>query len=938
MRNWLVVVLLLFVSCLSYAQKIKGYVYDVATDEVLTGVNIFYKDKGVPQGTITDIGGQYELDIPVGNVTVTFSYLGYETVHHPLIVRRGQDIALNVPMRMESNMMDEVVVSVGRYEQKLSEVTVSMDVLKASDIAIQNPTDLSAVLNTMPGVDVIDKQPSIRGGGGWTWGVGSRSLILVDGMSVLTPSVGEINWNMIPMENIDQVEVIKGASSVLYGSSALNGLINVRTARPGLDPKTKANVYLGIYGDPENDDYVWWGNDFWSDGKYEVEPFLRRNVLSGIRNPIYTGMDVSHSRRIGNLDVSGSMNIFTDEGYRQGNYNKRFRIGGNLTYHDPNIRGLNYGLNGNFLSSDNANFFIWHSAEQAYKQSALANMGRQGNSFYIDPFVNYINEEKGTIHRLKGRFYHKADGIKSKRTDKSIFEIAENLNFNYDAIPDLMKIVEDPLGELLPRFIGYLPDVMDGYFGGAAKEVEKLANEFFPGAKPPAYVDLVSWIMGHTPLPSGSDDLLPWLAGTMTPTTDNSNPPDNTSSYYIDYQFNKKYENAQFTTGITFDHTKTDSYVTGLHKSDNVGLFVQYDRKFFDKLSASLGMRLEYYRVDSLYKEAETNVFGAKMPFKPILRGGLNYELAEHSFIRASVGQGYRYPSIAEKFVFKDIGGVAAYPNNNLKAEKGFSAELGIKQGYKVGSFMGYLDVAGFYNYYKDMIEFEFGLFNSQTFDYVTNLMDVITMITEGQMPGFGTRFQNISKARIYGVDASVNGIWDINPTTKMTYNLGYVYTEPIDLNADKINAEEAANTDILAMKLKSNTSKYLKYRQKHSAKAVMDFYWKRFSIGTNLAWKSKTLAVDYMLVDERPIGPNHDKKYEDLMDYVRGILFYGLDDYWKEKNKGYFTMDLRLGFNMTKNVHLQASVTNLLNTEYSLRPMDVSPPRTFIFRINTTF
>lgn len=934
MRNYVIVALLLFISHLSVAQKVKGYVYDASNEEPLAGVNIYYKDKGDTQGSVTDMDGLYELNIPAGNVTLTFSYLGFETVNHPLIVRRGQDLTLNVPMKMQANLMDEVVVSVGRYEQKLSEVTVSMDVLKATDIARQNPTDLSAVLNTMPGVDVTDKQPSIRGGSGWTYGVGSRSQILVDGMSVLTPSVGEINWNMIPMENIEQVEVIKGASSVLYGSSALNGLINVRTARPGLDPKTKVNAYLGLYGNPKNEKYKWWGNDFWSENKYPVEPFLRRNVLSGIRNPIYNGLDISHSRRINNLDVAGSMNIFTDEGYREGNYNKRVRIGGNITYHDPNIHGLNYGLNGNFLSNDYASFFMWRSAEEAYTQSPLANMGRQGNSFYIDPFMNYTNIENNTTHRLKGRFYHKADRIKSRRTDKTILEIADNMGFNYDAIPELVNIAQNPAKELLPKFLPHLTNILAGDFRGAAKEVEDLANHFFPNAKPADYVDLVSWIMGNTPLPSFSNtsEVLPWLVGTMTPGNDNNTPPDNTSSYYLDYQFNKKYENAQFTTGATFEHLRTDSYVSGLHKSDNIGLFIQYDRKFFDKLTASLGMRLEYYRVDSLYREAETKVFGAKFPFKPILRGGLNYELAEHTFIRASVGQGYRYPSVMEKFVFKDIGGIAAYPNELLGAEKGFNAELGIKQGYKIGNFMGYLDVAGFYNYYKDMIEFQFGLFNNNTFEYVTNLMDVITMIQNNQTPGFGTRFENISRARIYGVDASINGLWNINSDMKMTYNVGYVFLQPIDVDADKVNAAEEANTDLLAVKSKSNTSKYLKYRQKHSAKAVLDFYWKRFNIGTNMTWKSKTLAVDYFMVDER------DKAYPDLMDYVRGIIFPGLHDYWMDKNKGYFVMDLRLGFNLNKNINIQCSVNNLLNKEYSLRPMDVSAPRTVVLRMNTTF
>ena len=57
-----------------------------------------------------------------------------------------------------------------------------------------------------------------------------------------------IRDSTIPLENVEQVEVIKGASSVLYGSSALNGIINIRTARPGLTPKTRFMAYVGVYG------------------------------------------------------------------------------------------------------------------------------------------------------------------------------------------------------------------------------------------------------------------------------------------------------------------------------------------------------------------------------------------------------------------------------------------------------------------------------------------------------------------------------------------------------------------------------------------------------------------------------------------------------------------------------------------------------------------
>ena len=93
--------------------------------------------------------------------------------------------------------------------------------------------------------------------------------------------------------------------------------------------------------------------------------------------------------------------------------------------------------------------------------------------------------------------------------------------------------------------------------------------------------------------------------------------------------------------------------------------------------------------------------------------------------------------------------------------------------------------------------------------------------------------------------------------------------------------------TDPLQMKEKSNTGKYLKYRPKHSFKATVDFQWKRINLGANVAWKSKILAVDYLMMDERP------KAQLDLMDYVRGIAFgYSkgetLATYWKKHNTDY--------------------------------------------------
>ncbi len=928
MKNFVLLVFIITSTIHVCGQTITGYVRDAETDEALIGVNVFYKEKDNTTGAATDNQGHYVIKVPDGGTVLTFSYIGYETQIHPMVVRKNQTVTLDVYMKAQSEMMEEVVVSAGRFDQKLSEITVSMEIIKPENIIKQNATDLSKVLNTLPGVDVVDKQPSIRGGSGWTYGVGSRSQVLVDGMSILTPGVGEINWNTVPMENVAQVEVLKGASSVLYGSSALNGLINVRTARPGMEPQTTINTYLGIYLDPANKEYVWWDKDFWHEGKFPVKPALRPNLLYGIRNPVYASTDISHTRRIGNFDVSGGLDMYTNEGFRQGDYNQRIRFGGNVTYHHPKVSGLNYGLNFNYLTNNYAGFFIWRSADEPYVPSAMANMSRQGNSFYVDPFFNYVNPDKGITHRVKSRFYHKSDQIFSNPTSKSILDIVNATGFDINKAPELYSLVQDPMS-LLPS--DWLMYVLNGNYAGLVDNVVDQLQPFFPTAKAPDIVDMLSWTMSRLPFPSDQSEIIPWLLNSSNPKSNNS-PADDTYSYYVDYQFGKKIGEANFTVGTTYEHVNIDSNVTGSHLSDNIALFLQYDQKFFDKLNLSLGMRAEYYRVDSLKKEAETNIFGWKAPFKPVFRGGLNYQLAEATYIRASIGQGYRYPSLTEKFIYKDIGGVAAYPNNNLKPESGYNAELGIKQGYKFGNFMGFIDVAGFYTAYKDMIEFQFGLFNSTTYAYIDNLSELIGMIMNNQMPGLGTRFTNIDNARISGLDVSINGLWNINPATKFTYSLGYVFIEPVDPDWKAKNQKEQENTDPLAMKEKSNDSKYLKYRQEHSVKGVFDFQWNRLTIGTNITYKSKTLAVDYFMVDER------EKDQPDVMDIVRSVIFPGLHDYWMEHNKGYFAMDARLGVKVSKGIQFWLMMNNLLNTEYSLRPMDVSPPRTLIFQMNAKF
>lgn len=913
MKHFYSLLVLVFISPVLWAKTLTGIITDAFTREPLIGVTILNTDNN--SGTVTDFDGMYSLEVTTLPAHIKFSYVGYQTEEK---VFKTIPAEFNMVMQADNEVLDEVVVTAGRFEQRMTDVTVSIEVVKPQALRSQAPTDLSATLQTLPGVEVIDKQPSIRGGGGWTYSVGSRCQVLMDGMTILNPKTGEINWNNVPLENVAQVEVVKGASSVLYGSSALNGVINVRTQRPGTDPKTKISGYVGVYDNYKNYSYT------------------------GARLPLYYGAEASHSRRVGDFDFSAAISGFKDEGFRQQSFNDRARLGGNMTYHKPMPEGkyMNMGFNLNYVANQYGDFFIWRSPKDPIHPSPLTNMGRKEHNFNIDPFFNYDDVDKGISHKLRTRFYVTADNI---TTPSATLTTEELLKWGVQSF-DLDKVK------------GYY-DQVKGYMDGGMAISDALlvtfqdvaipvVNEDWLGAVTNG-IDLVKNGLGYTGTVAELQDAVAYAMNLMTDHTPTR--PELTYNGYVDYQFAKQWKSGvRLTTGINWNHITNTANITGTHQTDNLAAYLQYDHRIANRLSLSAGVRFEYYRMDNDLKEANIQIGKWLCPVRPVFRAGLNWEIYKAGFLRASFGQGYRNPSITEKFARKDIGGVGVYPNHNIKPESGFNAEIGYKQLYKFGPVSGTLDVAAFYTEYQNMIEYQFGLFRNSDYTMINSMDDVISevqnMINDIKTTkslsnagiGIGAQFVNVNHARIYGAEVSTAGKVDIQKEMDLRYSIGYTFTEPEDMDNDKRIEEEKTYTAPLQMKNKSNDSKYLKYRNKHSFKTTIDYTYKWLSLGVNMSYRSKILAVDYIMVDER------EKEQKDLMDYARMFIFgyedgLSLHDYWMNHNNGIFTMDLRAAVRFKEHVEVQFMVNNLLNTEYSYRPMALAAPRTFVCRLNIT-
>jgi hypothetical protein len=207
---------------------VKGKIIDALTQEPLNGAIIKYAQIG----TTANSTGEFALKVPrihASSDILTISLCW---------VRRKADFPQSGKHKFTScssllnpseNILTQTLVTASRYEQSVKRMMVSTEIIKPYLIQGKNTTMMDKLLDQVPSVNVVDGQVNIRSGSGWTYGAGSRVMVLVDDMPFLTGDAGNVKWNFVPIENVKQVEVVKGASSVLYGSSALSGIVHFRT-------------------------------------------------------------------------------------------------------------------------------------------------------------------------------------------------------------------------------------------------------------------------------------------------------------------------------------------------------------------------------------------------------------------------------------------------------------------------------------------------------------------------------------------------------------------------------------------------------------------------------------------------------------------------------------------------------------------------------------
>lgn len=770
---------LFFIQAISsmFAQSayLKGRISDTKTKETIVGANIVVDDT---TGTVADINGNYFLTTTTGRHKVEFKYVGYKSQKQTIDLKDRDTLTLNLEIEQDSKQLDVVVVSAGRFEQKLGDVTVSMEVLKSSLIANKNTNTIESIMEQVPGVNVIDGQANIRGGSGFSYGAGSRVLLVVDEMPMLTADAGDVKWSFLPVENCEQIEVIKGASSALFGSSAMNGVINFRTAYPKDEPETKIIFNGGYYDNPKRHELKWW-----RDG-----------------NQTFAGLNVTHLQKVKNLDIVVGANIYNDEGYRELETEQRYRANFNLRYRFQKIKGLSIGVNANTIRTQGGLFLLWENADSGAYRPAGGDLSHYTTyRTNIDPFINYYTK-KGERHSIRGRFF--------RTTNRN--------NTDQESTADV---------------------------------------------------------------------------------------------YYGEYQYQRRFkEYLTVTSGLVYNYNLVNSgSLYGDHYSENKSAYLQLDGKLFKKLSLSGGVRVESFTADgdSIIVNpgndtVEVNFIENSKPI-PVVRFGMNYNLFKATFIRASYGQGYRFPTVAERFIKTSASGLDIYPNQHLRPESGWSAEIGIKQGLRLGEWKGFIDAAYFWTEYTDMMEFTFGQYGKPVPPYATP-----------HDFGLGFQSQNVGNTRISGVELSLMGQGKMGPID-VSALMGYTYIIPIQ--TDFVEAVDTAKN--------STPKNILKYRYQHTAKADVELGYKKLSLGVSVRANSYMENIDRFFVDALP-------GIKDYRARTKGYTWFT-----NKPMKGDVVYDARVAYQMNKTVKVAVIVNNFLNAEYVSRPADVQAPRSFAFQVS---
>lgn len=326
----------------------------------------------------------------------------------------------------------------------------------------------------------------------------------------------------------------------------------------------------------------------------------------------------------------------------------------------------------------------------------------------------------------------------------------------------------------------------------------------------------------------------------------------------------------------------------GRHRSNNAALFGQVE-KAIGVVKLVGGFRWEQVVMDEEYFS------------RPLFRFGANAKVGRGTYLRANVGEGFRFPSMAERYTATNVGSIFVLPNPKLKPEEGVSAELGLRQEFPLGNGGIYADLAGYWMRYENMLEFQFAQWESSAQNPV----------------GLGFRSINTGPAQISGIELEVGGQWS---WSRVDFRLlsGFNWAVPIALDPTRVYATDSNGNEMSYLNTSSDTTGYiLKYRYERLYRFDIEARWARWTFGVGLKGNGFMRNIDGIF--ESPLVeiliPGAGIKESRELEKAAG------DD---------LLLDFRALCALNKHWTLGLTIDNFGNESVQPRPAQLAPPRRF--------
>lgn len=349
-----ILILLLVVNCFI----IQGLAQAVFIDGSVTGVDgkpledayVSISAKGI--AALTDRKGKFQLKGKLeGSQTVSASYSGYKTVEKQISIVAGQKNSVDFVLEQAVIDLNAIVVTATRSGRPLKNVPIHTQIVYGSELQKTDAISLGdALISNFPGIDSKNLSAGSGGSSLQMNGFGNQYiLILVDGER-LNPGDTKENVDLarINTESIERIEIVRGASSALYGSDAIGGVINIITKKNTKTCEGSIGTRFSDYGEQ----------------RYFVDLGLKGGGLSSHTSFIYNkldGWDINPEEQGKTVEATKNLAVDQRFGYQ---FSDRFNVKGDFGYFrrvdinttpllpDRKYEDYNYRFTGNYKLSD----------------------------------------------------------------------------------------------------------------------------------------------------------------------------------------------------------------------------------------------------------------------------------------------------------------------------------------------------------------------------------------------------------------------------------------------------------------------------------------------------------------------------------------------------------------------------------------------------------